>query len=87
MDPNAVLTAWVAIVLTLPFSTAVAQTPAPSPPGAAASAPPEPAKKPTTRKEARVPKEGADARLCLELPTDLLVIRCAEKYRLDRRDT
>ena len=87
MNSNLLLTAWVAIAVTLPFSTAVAQAPAPSAPAATANAPQEPAKKPTTRKEARALKEGADARLCLEFPTDLMVIRCAEKYRLDRRDT
>lgn len=87
MNPNLVLTAWVAIAATLPISTAAAQAPAPSAPVAAAEAPVEAPKKPLTRKEARALKENADARLCLEFPTDLMVIRCAEKYRLNRRDS
>ena len=87
MNPNLVLTAWVAIATTLPFSTAVAQAPAPIAPVAATEAPAEAPKKPLTRKEARAVRENADARLCLELSTDLMVIRCAEKYRSNRRDS
>jgi hypothetical protein len=49
--------------------------------------PPEEPKKPLTRKEARALKANADARLCLEFPTNLMVVMCAEKYRLDKRET
>ena len=55
-----------------------------APPGApaataAAQAPGE-AFKPTKRASRRVPST-ADARVCLEFPTNLQIIKCAEKYR------
>ena len=70
-----------------------AQTPAPkqasAPPAApapkastsviSATPPPEP-EKPVKRVSQRVPSK-ADARGCLEFPTNLQIIKCAEKYR------
>jgi hypothetical protein len=82
MNLNALAIAFVAIVATLPLSAAVAQTPPPSVAAdTAAIVPPEEPKKPLTRKEARALKAKAGARLCLEFPTDLMVVMCAEKYR------
>ena len=47
----------------------------------------EPSKKSMSRKEARAVQEKADARLCLEFPTQIMIVKCAEKYRLDKRET
>ena len=62
-----------------------------SAPAGAGSAPaataPEPSKKPMSRKQARAVQESADARLCLEFPTQLMIVKCAEKYRLDKRES
>jgi hypothetical protein len=88
MNLNAFAIAFVAITATLPLSVAVAQTqPLSAAAETAAVTPPEESKKPLTRKEARALKAKADARLCLEFPTDLMVIMCAEKYRLNKRET
>jgi hypothetical protein len=80
--------ALIAVAATLAPSAAIAQTP---PPGAAAdteaAVPPEAPKKPLTRKEARALQEKADARRCLEFPTPLMIIKCADKYRLNKRET
>lgn len=71
-------------------STVVGQTPAPAAPAAApmggtapAATPPRLDMKPT----ARVPRQApvsADARGCLEFPSNEQIIKCAEKY-LHRR--
>jgi hypothetical protein len=60
---------------------APAATPAPKAPASVISAapPPEP-EKPAKRVSHRVPSK-ADARGCLEFPTNLQIIKCAEKYR------
>jgi len=88
MNSNALAVAFAAIAAALPIPAATAQT---AQPGAAAdtaaSAPPDPPKKPSSRKEARELKANADARLCLEFPTNLMIVKCAEKYRLDKRET
>ena len=67
------------------FSSAIAQGQAPTAaPGAAATPPPAsaPPPPPTDR-----PRDAAhpDARVCLEFPTALQVIACAEKYRPARK--
>jgi hypothetical protein len=88
MNTNALAVALVAIAATLPISAAFAQTAPPSvATDTAASAPPDPPKKPSSRKDARERKANADARLCLEFPTNLMIVKCAEKYRLDKRET
>lgn len=58
----------------------VAQNPAPSTGAAAPMATPsqEPARAPGEARRAAMP--SADARNCLEFPTNLEVIKCAEKY-------
>ncbi len=87
MNKNLFVVALVAIAAVLPVVPVAAQAPAPTAADAASSAPPQAPPKKLTRKEARAFKEKADARLCLEFPTELMVVKCAEKYRLDRRDT
>jgi hypothetical protein len=59
----------------------VAPAPAAAPPAASAPAPKAPrhAKKQTWTR--------ADARVCLEFPTNAQIIRCAEKYRYARAPT
>lgn len=75
-------TAVVLSMLLVVFPYAAAQSPAPSAPsGASAGAPPQPEPKPPTRARRVAPPTDADARHCLELPTNLEVIACAEKYR------
>jgi len=67
------------------LTTAVAQSPAPSESGAVSpTATPQVATKGAVR-PARESATDADARLCLEHPTNAQVIMCAETYRLDRR--
>lgn len=88
MNLNTVAIALVAIAAMLPLSAAIAQTPPASAAAeTAAIMQAEAPKKPLTRKEARALKEKADARLCLEFPTQLMVVKCAEKYRLNKRET
>jgi hypothetical protein len=78
--------ACLAIVVTLPPCSAVAQAPAPA--AAISTADPaDPPKKPLTRKESRAIQEKADARLCLGFPTEAMIIKCAEKYKLNKRET
>jgi hypothetical protein len=88
MNYNVLAAAFVAIAAALPISAATAQT---AQPGVAAdnaaSAPTESPKKPSSRKDARERKANADARLCLELPDNFMIVKCAEKYRLDKRET
>jgi hypothetical protein len=43
--------------------------------------------KPLSRKDARELKANADARLCLEFPTTLMIVKCAEKYRPDKHES
>ena len=86
MDLHTLAIALIAVAAMRPPSAAIAQTP---PPGAAANTetavPPEAPKKPLTRKEARALQEKADAQRCLEFPTPLMIIKCADKYRLNKR--
>jgi len=61
-----------------------AAAPATAVPAAAATAPP------ASRSGVRTKKQSwtrADARVCLEFPTNLQIIRCAEKYRYTRVPT
>ena len=69
---------------------AVAQTQKDVPAAATAAAPLAAAPVPPAA-EKRVPSHGtrgswgrADARVCLEFPTNLQIIKCAEKYRYTR---
>ena len=66
---------------TQPAAPAPKAAPAASKPAAAAPAPP-PADtaKPVKRASHRVPSK-ADARVCLEFPNTMQIIKCAEKYR------
>jgi hypothetical protein len=67
------------------LTTVYAQSPMPSDASAATpTATPQRDTKGSLR-SARESVADADARLCLELPTNMQVIMCAEKYRLDRR--
>ena len=87
MNLNTLAIALIAIAATLPLSAAIAQTTPPSMAAdTAAAGQPEAPKKPLTRKEARAVQEKADARLCLEFPTQLMVVKCADKYRLSKRE-
>lgn len=88
MNSNALAVAFVAVAAALPISAPIAQTAQPSVAAdAAAAAPPDPPKKPSTRKDARERKANADARLCLEFPNNLMIVKCAEKYRPDKPET
>jgi hypothetical protein len=86
MNLNIATVACVAIAASLPLLV-VAQTAPPAAVAVAADvAQAEPVKKASTRKESRAIQEKADARLCLEFPTELMIIKCAEKYRLNKRE-
>ena len=65
-----------------PAAAAPAPKPAPpAAPAAAAAAPaPDMRAQPMKRASRRVPST-ADARVCLEFPTNLQIIKCADKYR------
>lgn len=69
-------------------STAQEQKAAPAAAAAAAAAAAPAAAKPAPAKHAkRRSWTRADARVCLDFPTNLQVIRCAEKYRYMRVPT
>lgn len=68
------------IGLFLACPAAIAQGQAPNPGPAATTPPPAAAAPPATTERGR-PAAHADARVCLEFPTELQVIACAEKYR------
>jgi hypothetical protein len=88
MNLNTFARACVAIAAALSLSAAVAEAPAPGAAGSTADvAQADAPKKPMTRKEARAAQEKADARLCLEFPTQLMIVKCADKYRLNKRET
>jgi uncharacterized lipoprotein YbaY len=59
-------------------AASAAQTPAPAPASAATGAQPEPT---SAASSATRGKAHADARVCLEFPTNAQIIQCAEKYR------
>jgi hypothetical protein len=59
------------------------QPAAPPTPAAAVAAPAAAPEKPVRRAKTRAPNP-ADARVCLEFPTNLQVIQCSEKYRYAR---
>lgn len=85
MQQPAIATALLVVVAGL--TTAMAQSTAPSESSAASpTATPQVAAKGSMR-SARESAADADARLCLEFPTNAQVITCAEKYRRDRRRT
>ena len=71
-----------AILAALPLESARAQA-APGAPAVAVPAPPV-AEKRTESRATRLASTRADARVCLEFPTNLQIIKCAEKYRYKR---
>ena len=87
--------ACVAMLATAYPSAGHAQAPKPAPaPAAAPSTAAAPAAAATTPRPARAKSKAkkrswtwADARVCLEFPTNLQIIRCAEKYRYTRVPT
>ena len=81
---NRIATAALVILALAALAPAVAQSPLPNAsPGASAVAPSDQtATKATVRSNRRA---VADARICLELPTNLQIIKCAEKYRPHKR--
>jgi len=82
MSPKATIVVAFSILAALPG--AVAQSPAPNA-GASAVAPAQEGTVPLIR-ENRDAATDADARLCLEFPTNRQVIVCAEKYRTHKRN-
>ena len=86
MNLHTLAIALIAVAATLPPSAAIAQTPPAAAADTEAAVPPEAPKKPLTRKEARALQEKADAQRCLEFPTPLMIIKCADKYRLNERE-
>ena len=64
-----------------PAAAAPAQKSAPPAAPAAAAAAPAPDAKAMPVKRASHRPSTADARVCLEFPTNLQVIKCADKYR------
>jgi hypothetical protein len=64
--------------------SAGAQAPAPKPIQAAsdpAAAPPATATRSTAKRASGKQPSTADARVCLEFPNEMQVIKCSEKYR------
>ena len=82
MSHRATIVVVFSILAALP--DAVSQSPAPNASGASAIAPSQDGTSPLIR-ENRDASRDADARLCLEYPTNLQVIVCAEKYRAHKR--
>lgn len=83
MNQKVIATALFAILAGL--TTAMAQSPTRNESSVASpTATPQVATK-TSARSARESTTDADARLCLEFPTNAQVIMCAEKYRRDRR--
>ena len=66
--------------------TPAAASPTPAAPAATAPAATAPAAKPAAHAKKRA-WTRADARVCLEFPTNQQIIRCAEKYRYTRAPT
>ncbi len=77
--------ALIVMFLACPAAIARGQAPNTSPaattPPRTATTPPRTAPAPPARTERRRAAAHADARVCLEFPTELQVIACAEKYR------
>ena len=67
------------------LTTVSAQSPTPSDASAATPAATPQRETKGSIRSARESATDADARLCLEFPTNTQVIMCAEKYRPDRR--
>ena len=72
-----------AILTAIYAAWAVAQAQKDAPTAAAAPAPPS-AEKRAAPRATRGSWTRADARVCLEFPTNLEIIKCAEKYRYTR---
>lgn len=82
MKLSAAPLALVGLFIACPLAFAQGQTPNAKPmAGAASPATPAPSTAPPASTERRRPTQHADARVCLEFPTELQVITCAEKYR------
>ena len=83
MNEKAIATTLFAVLAGL--ATAMAQSPAPSEGSTATPAATPQREAKGSIRSARESATDADARLCLEFPTNTQVIMCAEKYRPDRR--
>ena len=83
MNQKVIATALFAVLAGL--TTVNAQSPAPSDANAATPAAAPQRESKGSIRSARESATDADARLCLEFPTNTQVIMCAEKYRPDRR--
>jgi len=82
---NIALAAVVAAVLATPLAASgqtqpAAPAPTASAPAPAAAAQPDDTAKPAKRASHHAPSK-ADARVCLEFPNNMQIIKCAEKYR------
>ena len=83
---NIALAAAVAAVLATPLAASGQTQPAAPAPAASAPAPaaaaqqPADTAKPAKRASHHAPSK-ADARVCLEFPNNMQIIKCAEKYR------
>jgi hypothetical protein len=80
-----------AILAALPAGSARSQTQTGAPAATPSSAPsatpvsaPAPDEKQSASRAKQHASERADARVCLEFPTNLQIIKCAEKYRYMR---
>lgn len=88
MNQSAIAALLLLILAAMPAAFAKDQAPS-AITGASGVKPTQAAPKPSTarREAAPGPDADADARRCLEFPTDLQVIMCAEKYRSHKRNT
>lgn len=83
---NRIETAALVILALAALAPAVAQSPLPNAsPGASAIAPSDQTMEATTATVRSNRDAVADARICLEFPTNLQIIKCAEKYRPHKR--
>ena len=83
---NRIATAALVILALAALAPAVAQSPLPNAsPGASAIAPSDQTTEATTATVRSNRDAVADARICLELPTNLQIIKCAEKYLPHKR--
>jgi len=85
MNPEKIVILVLSLVASMP--PVAAQGTAPNAPAAAPiAAPSQEAAKPPIQANARVAPD-ADARACLEFPTNLQIIKCAEKYLPHKRNS
>lgn len=83
MKLSAAPLALVGLFIACPLAFGQGQAPNAKPIAGAAASPatPAPSAARPASTERRRPTQHADARVCLEFPTELQVITCAEKYR------